>query len=291
MRHRLTCQTGRTTYGLAGGPAPGPQAHTRPFRRGLASRKQGLRAPRPRAFCVRLWESFAARLRAAMPRGGAPHKRMPGARTKPAPNTGTVAGWRRGQASARARPLAAAEDCAGQGAGAEASGGRPYGRMRTRGCGGRTPGRSRRQPATGEARRRNAGLALDFGAVRTRCLVRPVVGTETGADSTTYQVTVEGTAPAAVAVAEAVSEAFPHAVAVDLRIRCGRAGTGLAITTVGNLTPWLLGAGPFPGGSIPYNAVLCKEAGAVRSAGWCSRASGLQCACGLGGALCITSTL
>ena len=52
-------------------------------------------------------------------------------------------------------------------------------------------------------------------------------------------------------------------VAVDLRIRCGRAGAGLAITTVGNVTPCLLGAGSFPGGSIPYNAVLCKEAGAA----------------------------
>ena len=93
---------------------------------------------------------------------------------------------------AHARPSAAAEDCAGHGAGAEAGRGRPYGRMRLRGCGGRTPRRSRRQPATGEARRRNAGLALGFGAVRIRCLVRPVGGTETGADSTTYQVTVGG---------------------------------------------------------------------------------------------------
>ena len=261
MRHRLTCQTGRTTDGVAGGPDPGPQAHQRPFRRGLASRKQGRRAPRPRAFCVRLWESFAARLRAAMPRGGRPAQTH--AWTKGEAGAGNGTGRGRGQASGRARPLAAAEDCAGQGAGPEAGRGRPYGRMRTRGCGGRTPGRSRRQPATGEARRRNAGLALGFGAVRIRCLVRPVVGTETGADSTTYQVTVGGTRPAAVAVAEADSEASPHAVAVDLRIRCGHAGAGLAITTVGNLTAWLLGAGPFPGGSIPYNAVLCKEAGAA----------------------------
>ena len=54
-RHRLICQIWPLAYGPAQGPEPGPHAHERSFRRGLASREKDQSAPRPRRSCVQPW--------------------------------------------------------------------------------------------------------------------------------------------------------------------------------------------------------------------------------------------
>ena len=89
-RHRPICQIQPLAYGPARGPDPGPHAHERPFRRDLASREKGQRAPRPRSSCVQPWARCAGLSRAAMPRETDPRRRIRGARTKPATETGTT---------------------------------------------------------------------------------------------------------------------------------------------------------------------------------------------------------
>ena len=103
MRHRLIRQTWSLAYAPARGPDPGPQAHERPFRRDLASRKQGRSAPRPRRSCVGLCARFAARLRAAMPRADAPAQTHPWNKDEAGAENKNDTEWMRGQTRARAR--------------------------------------------------------------------------------------------------------------------------------------------------------------------------------------------